>query len=83
MLPVKVWKMDADKPIFSQKLKSFGAYCVVFTPDGKSLVTGHDNRSIIITPIGSDLEAGRIANPTCRRLELTPGDDAPESPWPL
>jgi WD40 repeat protein len=49
---LKVWKLDADKPIFSQKLKAFGAYCVVFTPDGKSLVTGHDNRSIIITPIG-------------------------------
>ena len=53
---LKVWPLDGtkvnDKPSFSQKLKAFGAYCVVFSPDGKSLVTGHDNRSIYITPIG-------------------------------
>ena len=53
---LKVWTLDGtkvnDKPSFSQKLKAFGAYCVVFSPDGKSLVTGHDNKSILITPIG-------------------------------
>ena len=53
---LKVWTLDGtkvnDKPSFSQKLKAFGAYCVVFSPDGKSLVTGHDNKNIYITPIG-------------------------------
>lgn len=44
-------------PTFSKKLKIFGAYCVVFTPDGKSLITGHekpakDNVKLLITPIG-------------------------------
>jgi hypothetical protein len=31
--------------------KDYGAYRVVFTPDGKSLVTGHDRNKIVITPI--------------------------------
>jgi hypothetical protein len=30
----------------------FGAYCVVFSPDGKFLLTGHDKNAILITPIG-------------------------------
>ena len=39
------------KPIMSKKLKAFGAYCIAFTPDGKSLVTGHDNHNCYVTPI--------------------------------
>ncbi|MFO0878046.1 MAG: WD40 repeat domain-containing protein [Gemmataceae bacterium] len=49
---LKVWDIDAGKPTFSQKLKAFGAYCVTFTPDGKALITGHDNHNIYITPLG-------------------------------
>jgi WD40 repeat protein len=48
---LKVWDVPSGKATFSQKLKAFGAYCVVFTPDGKALVTGHDNRTILITPL--------------------------------
>jgi DNA-binding beta-propeller fold protein YncE len=58
---VKVWDLEAGKATFSQKLtampgreKAFGAYCVAFTPDGKALVTGHDNKSIYVTPIGNE-----------------------------
>ena len=53
-----VWDLGGklDKPTFSGKLKVFGAYCVAFAPDGKSLITGHDkpakdNVKILITPI--------------------------------
>jgi WD40 repeat protein len=49
---LKVWDLTTGKTTFSQKLKTFGAYCVTFTPDGKALVTGHDNKSIHLTPIG-------------------------------
>jgi hypothetical protein len=37
--------------VAGQKLKSV-AYCVAFTPDGKGLVSGHDNRMIYLTPTG-------------------------------
>ena len=49
---LKVWDLTTGKTTFSTKLKTFGAYCVTFTPDGKTLVTGHDNKSIHLTPIG-------------------------------
>src|SRR5262249_40690363 len=45
------WNLAEGKPILSRKLKAFGAYCVTFTPDGKALVTGHDNSSVLITPL--------------------------------
>jgi WD40 repeat protein len=48
---VKVWPIDGGQPTFAQKLKAFGAYCVVFTPDGKAVLTGHDNHSIFLTPV--------------------------------
>jgi hypothetical protein len=28
------------------------AYCVTFTPDGKALVSGHDNGRIYVIPLG-------------------------------
>jgi len=28
------------------------AYCVAFTPDGKALVSGHDNQMVYVTSIG-------------------------------
>jgi WD40 repeat protein len=57
---LNVWDLDPSKkdtkPIFSKKLPIFGAYCVVFSPDGKSLITGHEkvkeSVKILTTPIG-------------------------------
>src|SRR5262249_40694957 len=37
----------------AQQLPQYGAYCVRFTPDGKSLVTGHDNGMCYVTPLPS------------------------------
>jgi WD40 repeat protein len=45
-----VWNLAEGKPASTRKIK-FGAYCIAFTPDGKALVTGHDNHSCYITPI--------------------------------
>jgi WD40 repeat protein len=47
---VTVWNLADGKPTFTRKLK-FGAYCIAFTPDGKALITGHDNQSCYITPL--------------------------------
>lgn len=47
---VTLWNLGEGKPAQSRKLK-FGAYCVIFTPDGKALVTGHDNSICYITPV--------------------------------
>ena len=49
---LKVWDLTTGKTTFSQKLKTYGAYCVTFTPDGKAILTGHDNKSIHLTPLG-------------------------------
>jgi WD40 repeat protein len=48
---VTVWSTTTDKPTFSKAIKSPG-YCVAFTADGKSLISGHDNGSVVVTPIG-------------------------------
>ena len=48
---VTVWNLADGKPAFTKKLK-FGAYCVIFTPDGKALVTGHDDKNVYVTQIG-------------------------------
>jgi WD40 repeat protein len=48
---VSTWTPTADKPTFSKAIKSPG-YCVVFTADGKALISGHDNGSVVVTPIG-------------------------------
>ena len=45
-----VWTPTADKPVFTKQIKSPG-YCVAFTADGKNLISGHDNGSIVVTPI--------------------------------
>jgi len=56
---VTVWNLAEGKPTWSKKLPAPCAYCVVFTPDGKSVVTGHDllpgrnNANCYITAIGS------------------------------
>jgi WD40 repeat protein len=45
------WNLADGKEAFKKKLKSV-AYCVTFSPDGKTLVSGHDNQMIYLTPIG-------------------------------
>ena len=47
---VIVWDLATGKPASTRKLK-FGAYCVAFTPDGKAVVTGHDDHHCYITPL--------------------------------
>jgi WD40 repeat protein len=47
---VIVWDLASGKPASTRKLK-FGAYCIIFTPDGKALVTGHDNHTCYVTPL--------------------------------
>jgi len=48
---VTVWNVAEGKAVVSRKLK-FGAYCVAFTPDGKAVVTGHDNHICYVTTLG-------------------------------
>jgi WD40 repeat protein len=45
------WNLADGKPAFAKKLKSV-AYCLAFTPDGKGLVSGHDNMMVYVTPVG-------------------------------
>jgi WD40 repeat protein len=45
-----LWNIAEGKAILTKKIK-FGAYCVVFAPDGKSLITGHDDHNIYLTPL--------------------------------
>jgi WD40 repeat protein len=47
---VTVWNTSVGKARLAQKLKS-PAYCITFTPDGKSVVTGHANMTAIVTPL--------------------------------
>ncbi len=47
---ITIWSLDADQPKFTRAIKSPG-YCIAFTPGGKSVVTGHDNGTVEVTPI--------------------------------
>jgi dipeptidyl aminopeptidase/acylaminoacyl peptidase len=47
---LSVWPAGADKAAFTAAVKSPG-YCVVFTPDGKALISGHDNGTVVVTKI--------------------------------
>ena len=49
---VTIWDLKDPKPKFTRAIKSPG-YCIAFTADGKSVITGHDNGTVSITPIGS------------------------------
>jgi WD40 repeat protein len=49
---VTVWSLDSEKPKFSKQIKSPG-YCVAFTADGKLVVTGHDNGTVVVSPVGA------------------------------
>ncbi len=48
---ITTWALDADKPKFTRTIKNPG-YCVAFTLDGKSVITGHDNGTVAVTPLG-------------------------------
>ncbi len=48
---ITTWTLDADKPKFTKAIKNPG-YCVAFTADGKSVITGHDNGTVAVTPLG-------------------------------
>jgi WD40 repeat protein len=50
---VTLWDLAAGKQRVSHKLKAFGAYCIAFTPDGKSVVTGHDNHHCYVSPVSA------------------------------
>lgn len=47
---ITVWALDADKPKFTKAIKSPG-YCIAFSADGKGVFTGHDNGTVVFTPI--------------------------------
>jgi WD40 repeat protein len=47
---VTAWALDGDKPTFTRAIKNPG-YCIVFTPDGKAVLTGHDNGTVAVTPL--------------------------------
>ncbi len=42
---LSVWNLTDPKPLFTTRIKS-PCYCVAFAPDGKSLVSGHDNGTV-------------------------------------
>ena len=48
---VTAWKLDDPKPMFTSAIKSPG-YCIAFKSDGKAVLTGHDNGTIVVTPLG-------------------------------
>ena len=54
-----VWSLADGKPTWAKKLPAPCAFCAAFTPDGKSVVTGHAilpmkmNAPVYITAIGS------------------------------
>jgi len=49
---LSVWPAGAEKAAFTAQVKSPG-YCVVFTPDGKALISGHDNGTVVFTKVGA------------------------------
>ena len=46
-----LWDLMTGKMLLSRKLKHFGAYCIAFTPDGKGVVTGHDDHGCYVTSL--------------------------------
>jgi WD40 repeat protein len=47
---VTSWVLTDPKPRFSRLIKNPG-YCIVFTADGKAVLTGHDNGTVVYTPL--------------------------------
>ena len=49
---ITTWTLDNPKPKFTKAIKNPG-YCIVFTADGKAVLTGHDNGTFVVTPLTS------------------------------
>lgn len=52
---LKLWDLEKGVSTFSQRVgspKPSPCYCVIVTPDGKGLISGHDNGCIYVTPLG-------------------------------
>jgi dipeptidyl aminopeptidase/acylaminoacyl peptidase len=47
---ISLWDLNDPKPKFAKKLKSL-AYCIAFTPDGKTSLSGHLNGFVYATPL--------------------------------
>jgi WD40 repeat protein len=47
---VTIWKLDADKPVWTTTLRN-PSYSIAFGPEGKAVYTGHNNGAIILTTI--------------------------------
>jgi WD40 repeat protein len=47
-----VWDLTTGKEVFHTHLQKMVTFCLVFSPDGKAILTGHEkNSSIRITPV--------------------------------
>jgi WD40 repeat protein len=46
---ITIWMLTDNQPKFSKRIPNPG-YCIVFLPNGKAVVTGHDNGTIAVTP---------------------------------
>ena len=47
---VSVWDVNTGKATFTQRIMSPG-YCITFSADGKSIITGHNNQTAVVTMI--------------------------------
>ena len=47
---ITIWALDDPKPKFTRAIKSPG-YCIAFVLDGKAVLTGHDNGTVVVTPL--------------------------------
>lgn len=46
-----LFERETGKDLFKTHLKGNITYCLAFSPDGQSLVTGHEKGKVIVTPI--------------------------------
>ena len=49
---VTTWAIDGDKPKFSRAIKN-PAYTIAFTAGGRAVLTGHDNGTLVVTPLAA------------------------------
>jgi WD40 repeat protein len=48
---ITIWTLSEAQPKFGKRIFN-PAYCIVFLPNGKAVVTGHDNGTLVVTPWG-------------------------------
>jgi WD40 repeat protein len=46
---ISIWSPAESQPKFSRRVPNPG-YCIVFLPNGKAVVSGHDNGNLVVTP---------------------------------